>query len=336
MHRGFKYTATVLLMGVLSLVLIRCEKDPIRGWTFYRQAPPPLQITKLTSVVKNCVPPYPVTYYQETANLLGNVTYTWYFGDGTTSHEQNPTHNYTTQGTYKVKLIVSNEISSDTAELDMPELAQASIPVTAGFSYQHYNNNNFAPNKVIFSNSSSGANFFAWDFGDGGQSNDDDPYHIFQNPGTYTVKLRGTCTDGSYNEVTQQIFINPQPQRVFIDSINLMLPKSYRNTSLFIDMYHNNTYVGRTVVKSPSSFPFKFKRPNDFIDQYFFDNVQFTYNEVFKFMISRNNGENPPTLIYELDLAPIDIQNRFYPRIYYGVKHIPDIEDVFIDLYLSY
>lgn len=336
MYRSFKFVSFVILLSLLLLVLIRCEKDPIRGWTFYRQAPPPLQITKLTSVVKNCIPPYPVTYYQETANLLGNVTYTWDFGDGSTSHEQNPTHIYATLGTYKVKFIVSNEISSDTAELDMPELAQTSIPITAAFSYQHYNNNNFAPNKVIFSNSSSGANIFAWDFGDGNQSNDDDPYHVFQNPGTYTVKLRGTCTDGSYNEVSQQIFINPKPQRVFIDSINLMLPKSYRNTSLFIDMYHNNNYVGHTVVKSPSSFPFKFKRPNDFVDQYFFDNVQFTYNEVFKFMISKSNGSDPPTLLYELDLAPIDIQNRFYPRIYYGVKHVPDIEDVFIDLYLSY
>lgn len=329
----FTLAATILF---LSFIFHSCEKDPIRGWTFYRQSPPPLKITKLTSVVKNCVPPYPVTYYQETINLLGTVTYTWDFGDGTTSHELNPTHIYPNPGTYKVRLIVSNEISADTAEISMPELEQASIPVTAGFSYQHYNNNNFAPNKVIFSNSSSGANIFAWDFGDGSQSNDDDPYHIFQNPGTYTVKLRGTCTDGSYNEVTQQIFVNPKPQRVFIDSINLMLPKSYRNTSLFIDMYHNNTYIGRTVVKSPSSFPFKFKRPNDFVDGYFFDNVQFTNNEVFKFMISKSNGNDPPTLIYELDLASIDIQNRFYPRVYYGLEHIPHVDDVFIDLYINY
>ncbi|NMC99075.1 MAG: PKD domain-containing protein, partial [Bacteroidales bacterium] len=329
MRRNILFFSLAATIFFLTFIFHSCEKDPVKGWTFYKQSPPPLQITKLTSVVKNCVPPYPVTFYQETINLLGTVTYTWDFGYGSTSHEQNPTHIYPTPGTYKVKLIVTNEISSDTAEISMPELEQASIPVTAGFSYQHYNNNNFAPNKVIFSNSSSGANIFAWDFGDGSQSNDDDPYHIFQNPGTYTVKLRGTCTDGSYNEVTQQIFVSPKPQRVFIDSINLMLPKSYRNTSLFIDMYHNNTYIGRTVVKSPSSFPFKFKRPNDFVDGYFFDNVQFTNNEVFKFLISKSNGSDPPSLIYELDLASIDIQNRFYPRVYYGLEHIPHIDDVF-------
>lgn len=333
MSRNIKY---FLILFLMTFVFISCEKDAIQGWTFYKQSPPPLQITKLTSVVKNCMPPYPVTYYQETANLLGTVNYTWDFGDGTISHELNPTHIYSTPGIYKVKFIVSNEISSDTAELNMPELELSSIPVVAGFSYEHYNNNNFAPNKVLFTNSSSGANIFAWDFGDAGQSNSDAPEHVFQNQGTYTVKLKGTCTDGSFNEVTQQIYVNPQPTRVFIDSINLMLPKSYNSTSLFIDIYHNSMYVGRTIVKSPSSFPFKYKTPNDFVDNYFFNNVQFTNNEVFKFFISKNNGSEPSTLLYELDLASVDIQNRFYPRIYYGLEHIPHVDDVFIDLYLSY
>lgn len=322
---------------VIIILFSGCKKDSFRGWTFYLEAPPKLQITKVSSVIKNCEPPYPVTFYQEVSNKLGNVQYFWDFGDGTTSTEQNPTHIYSSPGIYRITFIVKNEISSDTAYLDMPELAQPSIPVVAGFSYQHYNNNNFAPNKVIFTNLSSGANIFAWDFGDGTQSNDDDPEHIFNSSGLFNVKLRGTCTNGTYHEITQQIFINPAPQRIFIDSINLMLPKQYRNTSLYIDIYHNNNYVGRTITRSPSSFPIKFKRPYDFIGNYFFDGVQFTYNEVFKFLISRPNGDNnPPTLLYELDLASIDIQNRFYPRVYYGIKHVPDIEDVFIDLYLSY
>jgi len=336
MNKKFIFIYLITISAFMVVSFTQCKKDPIRGWTFYKVPPPPLQITKLTSVIKNCEPPYPVTFYQETSNLLGTVTYYWDFGDGTTSTEQNPTHIYSTLGNYTAKFIVTNEISTDSADINMPELAQSSISVVSGFSYIHYNNNNFAPNKVIFSNSSVGANIFAWDFGDGVQSNVDAPEHVFQNSGTYNVKLRGTCTNGTYNEVNQQIFVNPQPQRVFIDSINLMLPKNLQSTSLFIDMYHNSIYVGRTVVKSPSSYPIKFKSPNEFVDGYFFDNVQFTNNEIFKFLISRSNGGDPPTLIYELDLASIDIQNRFYPRIYYGVEHIPHIDDVFIDLYLSY
>lgn len=323
---------------LLVIVFIRCGKDPVKGWTFYKASPPPPKITKLTSVIKNCIPPYPVTFYQETSNILGTMVYSWDFGDGYTSHDQNPTHIYTTPGIYKAKLKVSNEIGSDTASLSMPDLNLSSIPVVAGFTYQHFNNNNFAPNKVIFSNTSSGANQFYWYFGDGQEGNDDAPSHVFQSAGNYNVKLRGTCSDGSYNETTQQIFISPQPTRVFLDSINLMLPSGYKNSSIYIEMYHNSAFVGKTIVKNPSSYPIKFKAPAEFVNNnYFFDLVQFTSNEVFKFNILRSNGTvDPPTPLFELDLASVDIQHNFYPRIYYSVKPIPPVEDVFIDLYISY
>ncbi|MCX6292329.1 MAG: PKD domain-containing protein [Bacteroidetes bacterium] len=40
---------------------------------------------------------------------LGGKTYSWDFGDGSTSKEFHPTHQYTDTGTYKIILIVSNE-----------------------------------------------------------------------------------------------------------------------------------------------------------------------------------------------------------------------------------
>ncbi|EKF87111.1 PKD domain-containing protein [Methanobacterium formicicum DSM 3637] len=40
------------------------------------------------------------------------LTYAWDFGDGSTSAEQNPTHTYTTPGTYTVKLTVTNAVGS--------------------------------------------------------------------------------------------------------------------------------------------------------------------------------------------------------------------------------
>ena len=41
------------------------------------------------------------------------INYLWDFGDGTTSTDENPIHTYVYSGTYKVKLIISNEIVSD-------------------------------------------------------------------------------------------------------------------------------------------------------------------------------------------------------------------------------
>ncbi len=336
-----KYIAALLKLSfLLALVLIlsQCKKDPFKGFTYYTDSPPPLTIVSMSSVIKNCEPPYPVTFYQITHNLLGTVTYHWDFGDGTTSTEQNPTHIYSVPGDYTIMFVVSNEIGSDTAYLAMPELAQSSIPVVAAYNYTHYNNNNFAPNKVIFTNNSSGGNIFAWDFGDGNQDNDDDPSHIFQNPGTYTVKLKTTCTNGDFHEITQQIFVSPVPERVFIDSINLMLPSAFKSTSIFIEFMHNSTYVGSTIIKTPSSYPVKFRRPGDFPNNYFFDYVQFSAAESFKFVVYRYLGtENPPEFLREFTYSPYALQNEFYPRAVYQIEIPPfDPTDNFIDLYLSY
>lgn len=49
------------------------------------------------------------------SNLSNNaVSYQWSFGDGTTSSINNPTHSYTSNGTYTVSLFVENTFGSDT------------------------------------------------------------------------------------------------------------------------------------------------------------------------------------------------------------------------------
>ncbi|MFW5792790.1 MAG: PKD domain-containing protein [Bacteroidota bacterium] len=326
----------VIAAVLILFVTVQCEKDPAKGWDFYYEPPPPPSIVKMNYVVKDCVPPYPVTFYQEAENLLGNVNYEWDFGDGNTSTDKNPNHIYPDPGDYIVRLIVSNEVGADTAYLDMAKLSQSSIPVEADFIYEHFNDNNFAPNKVLFDNLSSGANQFYWYFGDGDEINHDNPEHVYQNKGTYSVTLRGTCTDGTFDEATQQLFVIDPPQRVFIDSINLMLPSAYNNRPIFIELYHNTTFVGYTRSRTISSFPFKFRRPEDFPAGYFFDYVQFSNNEVFKFVVFIDNGEEEPTFLYEIVLASGDIQANFYPRVYYQVETVPSLNDVFIDLYLNY
>lgn len=41
-------------------------------------------------------------------------TYKWEFGDGTISNEQNPTHKYTKEGTYNVKVVATDSIGNET------------------------------------------------------------------------------------------------------------------------------------------------------------------------------------------------------------------------------
>ncbi len=330
----FRITGLIAACAILILISTQCKKDPVNGWTFYEEVPPPPEITSMTGVVKNCVPPYPVTFYQEVLNdSIGNCVYTWDFGDGTTSHDLNPGHIFANPGNYKISLTVENEVGRDTMSIVLSELSQTSIPIVSGFNFTHFNSNVFAPNKVIFTNTSSGANQFYWYFGDGLEDNDDAPEHIFQDAGTYTVMMRGTCTDGSYDEVTQQILIGPPPTRVVVDSLTLMLPSS--NSNIYIELWHNTTIVGRTSMKS-GSFPMKFKAPGDFYDGHIFEYVQFTGNEVFKFYVLKDVSPDPPILLYEILLSSSYIQSRFYPDHYYQIETVPALQDVFIDLYMSY
>ena len=58
-----------------------------------------------------------------------------------------------------------------------------------------------APLTVTFTDQSSGEiNTWAWDFGDGGTSNEQNPVYIYQNAGTYTVSLTVTGPEGSDTE----------------------------------------------------------------------------------------------------------------------------------------
>ncbi len=327
----------LLFAGLLILLVASsCTKEPISGWSFYASEPPPPRIESLNAVIKNCVPPYPVTFYQQTGNLIGEMQYHWNFGDGNTSVKQNPNHIYDSVGNYTIQLIVSNKIGSDTAYLYIPDLNKTSLPVETAFSFSHFNNNQYAPNKVIFSNHTSGANQFDWDFGDGNESTDANPTHIFSQAGTYTVELIGTCTNGTQDQTTRDVFIQATPTKVFIDSINLMLPSTYRNKQIFIDVWHGNIRVGETAVITPRDFPVKFRRNIHFAGSLFFDEVQFGSNEPFKFFITHDHGDGSATILKEIILASSNLQANFYPTFYPKVETFPAEKDVFIDLYLSY
>jgi len=120
-------------------------------------------------------------------------TFSWTFGDGGTSTLMNPTHQYTSDGTYTATLTVTDDkgaSDSDTAQVTVstPDLdADASGPSSG-----------CTGDPVTFSGSASGGcspYSFSWSFGDGGSSTQQNPSHTYNSPGTYTVTL--TVTDDS-------------------------------------------------------------------------------------------------------------------------------------------
>lgn len=69
-----------------------------------------------------------VNFYDESMNCPD--TWSWNFGDGTTSNDQNPSHTYTQEGSYTVSLVVTNSNGSDTETklthvvVDYPDLPE--------------------------------------------------------------------------------------------------------------------------------------------------------------------------------------------------------------------
>ncbi|MEL6866178.1 MAG: PKD domain-containing protein, partial [Bacteroidota bacterium] len=112
---------------------------------------------------------------------------TWDFGDGNTSILDNPSHIYDSAGVYTVTLTANSELH------DCPASFQSNVLVLGnpeiGFSPSVMSG--CAPLSVDFTNTSMGAIFYQWDFGDGDTSTQVNPTHEFLLPATYQVTLVG-------------------------------------------------------------------------------------------------------------------------------------------------
>lgn len=134
-----------------------------------------------------------------TATVTANqpiATYTWDFGDGSTSNQQNPTHTYTTAGTFDVSLIIETTGGCrDT--LVLPRAVRTGNKPDAAFTLNPPDVCAFQP--VQFTDNSTGdIDQWHWQFGDGGASTAQHPVYAYQDTGYFDVTLivwSNTCPD---------------------------------------------------------------------------------------------------------------------------------------------
>ncbi|WP_121354280.1 PKD domain-containing protein [Flavisolibacter nicotianae] len=115
----------------------------------------------------------------------------WEFGDGGTSTEQNPVHQYGDTGWHNVRLIVFNNTCPDTLTLANAVYVN---PPFAHFAVQNDCANKFTKK---FVDQSVGPKTWYWEFGDGSTSTLPSPEHVYAGTGRYQVKLivtNGSCT----------------------------------------------------------------------------------------------------------------------------------------------
>jgi PKD repeat protein len=135
---------------------------------------------------------------------LWDSTYTWYFGDGTTSNEKNPTHTYPTAGKYKVTLSINNGKSFKTKEIYV-----AANPTTNGIQSQLQS----CGNLYIFSTAALGQNLsYFWSFSGGYGSLENSPAvgRLFGDTSAQVVNLT-VASDGRCFTVVPSLLIQPLP-----------------------------------------------------------------------------------------------------------------------------
>jgi len=176
---------------------------------------------------------------QFTDNSTGtpSLTYAWDFGDGGTSSLQHPVHVYSNPGNYTVNLTVTNDFGSDSTEdvitvttpvpttipttapttvpTTIPTTAPTTVPTTVTTTapttplppppvaqFTANATTGEAPLAVQFIDQSTGSRYeWTWDFGDGGTSGNQNPAHVYLNPGNYTVSLTVRGIGGTDTEV---------------------------------------------------------------------------------------------------------------------------------------
>lgn len=138
----------------------------------------------------------------------GGVTYFWDFGDGETSSAPNPTHTYPLPGTYNGMMIIGDPAACNVFDTAFFEVTVFPYPPVAAFTADPTVIQDYV-SEVHFTNQSTGALFYNWDFGDGTTSNDENPNHTYSLSGDYLACLTagndGGCPDQTCTFITVRL-----------------------------------------------------------------------------------------------------------------------------------
>ncbi len=148
--------------------------------------------------------PAPLTVTFNDASPAVAEKWFWDFGDGGSSTEQNPTHEYASPGSYSVYLTVEDEDDDQYREIKNGYIVVTEPPIPPQTDFTADVTAGEAPLTVSFSDTSSGTpTSWSWAFGDGGTSTGQNPVHEYTAAGTYTVTLTAENGFGSATEVKE-------------------------------------------------------------------------------------------------------------------------------------
>jgi PKD repeat protein len=153
---------------------------------------PPPPVVSFTASPTNGLAPLTVNFANSSS---GATNYSWNFGDGNLSSAANPAHTYTNAGTYTVKLTAVG--AGGTNSLTRANYIVVTNPPPPAVSFTGGPTSGSVPLTVTFTNASTGATNYSWDFGDGKSSGAINPSNTYTNAGTYSVTLTAIGAGGT-------------------------------------------------------------------------------------------------------------------------------------------
>lgn len=127
----------------------------------------------------------PMQFTGSASGGFSPYSFSWDFGDGQTSNEQNPAHFYSILGDYVVTLTVNDSLGN--IAVDVTEAHIIHMDVEAHGPYEGTSNLS-----IQFNGSASGGfppYTWSWEFGDGNVSEEQNPTHYYANAGVYQMTL---------------------------------------------------------------------------------------------------------------------------------------------------
>ena len=134
------------------------------------------------------------------------VSFSWNFGDGSTGDGANPSHTYDEPGTYVVCLIIHDSEGCASDVCHEVHVEGGEEPCHADFNWEqipgtlqiHYHSTSTSNHDIIF---------YSWNFGDGHEGDGQNPYHTYEEPGTYVVCLYIEDSSGCVSEICHEVHV---------------------------------------------------------------------------------------------------------------------------------
>ncbi len=182
------------------------------------------------------------------------ATIDWDFGDGNTSSLTEPTHTFSEPGEYTVIQFAASDCGYDTMALNITVYPAPEV------SFEH-TQTICSGQEVEFLNTSTNTSGNFWDFGDGETSALNNPSHVYNTPGEYTITLTGVSMFNQCEAIyTSTITVLDLPAAIFEPSTVYgcaPLDVSFANYSTNAQFYQWNFGDGNTSIDETPSHVFE-------------------------------------------------------------------------------